>query len=386
MRVLFDYQAFDLQTHGGVSKCMIELCNHMPSYVRPILGVYESDNVYLKKNGFKAMDTTFRHFMYIEKFKGKRRIFTPYFKMTHRFNYWGNRNQNYSVKLLKDGEFDIFHPTFFDDYFLKHIGNKPFVLTIHDMIPELYPQYFGADDFQIKKKGILAPLAAHIVVPSEQTKKDVKRLLDITDEKISVIYHGSDPALNIKWEKYSPLIQSPYLLYVGSRDKYKNFGYFVKSCLPILSKYSDLKVVCTGSAFDTEEYQLLEERGIEDRFEVRFVETEDEMNSLYHYAVAFIFPSQYEGFGLPILECYRADGLLILNHTSCFPEIAGDAALYFDEDENGCNLANVIETAVTMKREERERQLAKQRERLKLYSWEKAAVQLAEVYRGVAIK
>ena len=386
MRTLFDYQAFDLQTHGGVSRCMIELCNHMPLYVQPFLGVFESNNVYLQEKGYKAMESTFHNFLGIEKFKGKRRIFTPYFNITHNFNYWGNRNQNYSIKLLKEGHFDIFHPTFFDDYFLKYLHGKPFVLTIHDMIPEIYPQYFGKDDFQVLKKKILAPLAAHIVVPSRHTKSDVTRILGIPDNKISVIYHGSDECPKIDWESIPRIINASYILYVGSRDKYKNFEYFVKSCTSILKTYKDLKVICTGNLFDKTEIRLLEEQGVRHQFEVKFTRSEEEIANLYHFALAFVFPYEYEGFGLPILECYKADGLLVLNEASCFPEIAGEAAIYFSQDKKKRNLTETLEYVIQMSNEERNKQLAKQQERLKLYSWKKSSAQLAEVYRTVAGK
>ena len=381
MRVLYDNQAYDLQTHGGVSHCMVELYKNLPTDVHAKLGVYESDNVYLQELGYKGMGITYRQFLCGATFKGKRRIFTPYFKMRNGFDYWGD--QNYSIKLLKEGKYDVFHPTFFDDYFLPYLNGKPFVLTIHDMIPELYPQYFGKDDFQVQKKQILAPLAAHIVVPSQQTKNDVVRLLDIPEEKISVIYHGGEAYQPKDWNQELSVVNFPYILYVGSRDKYKNFEYFIQSCVPIIKSNPVLKIVCTGCAFDRQEKEMLEANGVTDRCVNRFVRTEDEMANLYHYAKVFVFPSEYEGFGLPILECYKADGLLLLNETSCFPEIAGDAALYFNKDEKGRQLTDMLEYAIFMSEEKRNALLRQQRERLGLYSWEKASRQLADVYRMV---
>lgn len=383
MRVLFDYQAFDLQTHGGVSHCMAELYQNLPKNVQPLLGVLESDNVYMQQQGINRMNYYYETFLGIKKFRGKRKIFTPYFQFCNGYDYWRNRNQGLSIKMLKEGNYDVFHPTFFDDYFLPYLNGKPFVLTIHDMIPELYPQYYGKDDFQIKKKKKLAPLAAHIVVPSEQTKNDVIRLLGVPKDKISVIYHGCSGFIDIDWNCEPRLVKESYLLFVGSRNGYKNFEYFVKSCVPILNKFPNIKVICTGNTFDDNEKSLFKKLGVDTCFKNIFLKSEIELANLYHFALAFIFPSQYEGFGLPILESYQADGLLILNETSCFPEIAGEAAIYFSENKEN-DLQNVLDYVINkMSTEEREEQLLKQRKRLKKFSWIQSAHQLASIYYSI---
>ena len=95
-----------------------------------------------------------------------------------------------TIEELQKGEYDIFHPTFFDDYFLPYLKGKPFVLTIHDMIPELYPLFFRPDDIHIILKRKLAPLAKAIIAVSENTKQDIVRILGIPEEKIHVVYHG----------------------------------------------------------------------------------------------------------------------------------------------------------------------------------------------------
>ena len=107
------------------------------------------------------------------------------------------------------------------------------------------------------------------------------------------------------------------------------------------------------------------------------------MFSLYHHAKCFVYPSEYEGFGIPILEAYQADSPVLLNNASCFPEIAGDAAIYFNMDSNNSNLAEQIEYLLSMSTEERRILLTKQKERLTRFSWEKSAKQLADVYQSV---
>ena len=101
---------------------------------------------------------------------------------------------------------------------------------------------------------------------------------------------------------------------------------------------------------------------------------------LYHDAVAFIYPSSYEGFGIPILEAYKANCPVMLNRASCFPEIAGDAAIYFNIDDMKSDLAEQLETLYGLNNDERNALLAKQHQRLQRYSWEQAAKALVNIY------
>ncbi len=101
-------------------------------------------------------------------------------------------NRKLTIEYLKKQDFDIFLPTYYDDYFLKYIGNKPFVITIHDMTHELFPEFYSSVDELdfVKTKASLAKKAAHIIAVSENTKKDIIEILGIKENKISVIYHA----------------------------------------------------------------------------------------------------------------------------------------------------------------------------------------------------
>ena len=254
------------------------------------------------------------------------------------------------------------------------------MLTIHDMIPEIFPQYFQQDDFQIRAKKKLAPLASAIIAVSENTKRDIVRILNIPEEKIHVIYHGCS---FLNKQVSAPLFNTPYLLYVGDRFGYKNFDLFLKYVEPILKRHQELIVVCTGKPFSEKELQIMGMFGVKERFIHHWVSSDEEFYSLYHYALSFVFPSAYEGFGLPILEAYQADCPVMLNQASCFPEIAGDAAAYFTMNQEESDFDEKFESLYTLTKEEREMFLLKQRERLKRYSWEKAATQLANIYQSI---
>lgn len=381
MKVLYDSQAFDMQTHGGVSRCFAELYAHRPAFVDASISIKETNNVYLKDLGFPEAGEVYKHFLCAKDTKLKHFLF----KLTYNLKYgdfsrWDKQpliNRNEAKPVIKNGDYDIFHPTFYDDYFLRLIGKKPFVITVHDMISEI----FSMDHSQAKQKLAVIPKAAHIIAVSEQTKKDLVRIMNVPEEKVSVVYHGADEETYIPSSTAS--FAEEYILYVGSRYVYKNFTAFCKSCVGILKRHPQLKIVCTGVPFSPEEIQLFESLGIKGRMVHRFVQTRQELFDLYHYAITFVYPSKYEGFGIPILEAYKADCPVMLNRASCFPEIAGDAAVFFDINSEKSDFEEQFETLYRLTGDERGELIQRQRERMKLYSWSKSATQLADVYKEV---
>lgn len=380
MRVLYDHQAFTKQRYGGISRCFMELYQHLPIDIEAEMSVAESNNVYLKNiYGLMPDDYQYSHFICKHDFPMKRRLHIIYDKITNG-GYYPDYNQTCSKKKIQEGNFDIFHPTYFEDYFLPYLNGKPFVLTIHDMIPELYPRFFDSNNWQIKMKQKLAPLASAIIAVSENTKKDIIRYLNVPEEKVHVIYHGcSFPSAS---ETFCSIKDyAPYILYVGGREFYKNFVLFVKHIRSFLLSHPEISVLCTGEAFNESEIQLLTSYGVRDRFIHYWCTTDEELYTLYHNALCFVFPSEYEGFGIPILEAYKADCPVLLNFASCFPEIAGDAAIYFEMDSNSSDIVDKLEHIYLMDAGEKETLLAKQHDRLKQYSWEKSAQQLKNVYK-----
>ncbi len=386
MKVLYDSQAFDMQTHGGVSRCFVELYLHRPKFVDATFGVKETDNVYLQNIGdYPHSKETYEHFIAKSKFPLKKVIYKAYYNCKYghpeRWDRWPNINQYYNEQLLKEGNFDVFHPTFFDDYFLKYIGDKPVVLTIHDMIPELFPKYYPSTNSQIILKKQLISKVSHIVAVSEQTKKDIINILGVPEEKVTVVYHGADTA--IYYPSVGNIFDFEYILFIGERHMYKNFMAFCRDVMPVLRRHKELKVVCTGKPFSSEELFFFDAFGMRERFVHMFMNTNQELMDLYHNAIAFVYPSAYEGFGIPILEAYKADCPVMLNKCSCFPEIAGDAAVYITMGRHSSNFEEQFENLYHLNSNEREVLLQKQRERLKLYSWEKSAMELANVYNKV---
>ena len=171
--------------------------------------------------------------------------------------------------------------------------------------------------------------ADKIIAISENTKSDVVNMLNVEPSKIEVIYHGIDKCnlIDIPTQR---LIEQDYVLYVGSRNqKFKNFRNFAKAFAILASKYKDLNLVCTGVDFSNDEISMLKELGINDRSH-SFFASETQMLQIYRDAMMFVYPSIYEGFGMPILEAMQCGCPCVIANASCFPEIAKDAAGYFN--------------------------------------------------------
>ena len=388
MKVLFDYQAFEFQRFGGVSRSYAELISHFEKLAGCDyrLGLKESDNVYLKEYGLSDHIKPL-HYMHDRLFKGKK-LFKGQRMITRRvLELMGYRhdgftiNQDYCIKLLKHQSFDIFEPTHFDAYFLPFLKGKPFVLTVHDMIPELYPQFFAEDDYQIQMKRLLCPLASQIHVPSNKTKEDLIHILGIHPEKVTVINHGAPKVVNYETPQ-ERLFDFPYLLYVGDRFGYKNFQPWLKEVSRVVQDNRDIHVVCTGKPFNDEERRLIVDLHLENHIEYCFA-SQDTFGSLYRNAIAFVFPSEYEGFGLPILEAFAYGCPVMLNDASCFPEVGGDAALYFSLKGRPSDFYDKFQYLYSMSLDDRTRLIEKGRKQAQQFSWDAAAQRLESVYKSV---
>ena len=388
IRTLFDYQAFELQRIGGVSRSYAELISHLDrvSGCECQLGLRESDNVYLKECGLSNHIKPL-HYTHDRLFKGKK-LFKGQRTITRKIlGLLGYRhdgytvNQDFCIKLLNRQSFDIFEPTFLDAYFLPYLKGKPFVLTVHDMIPELYPQFFAEDDYQIRMKRLLCPLAAQIHVPSNKTKEDLTHILGIHPEKVTVIYHGA-PKLVEHEIRQERLFDFPYLLYVGDRFGYKNFQPWLKVVSKIVKDYPDIHVVCTGKPFNDVERRFVTDLQLENHIDYFFA-SQDTFGNLYQNAIAFVFPSDYEGFGLPILEAFAYGCPVMLNDASCFPEVGGDAALFFSMKGESSDFYDKFQELYSMSSSDRADLIEKGRKRVRQFSWESSALKLKEVYSRV---
>ena len=312
MKVLFDHQIFSTQRFGGVSRYFVELFLEFNTTegIEFDLSALYSVNHYLINSKIK------KEFIPGIRFKGKKMMLT-----------WINKK--HSKAQLHKQQFDLFHPTYYDPYFYKNLKGKKFVLTVHDMTQELFPKLLPANDKTSERKKYLVEKATRIIAVSENTKKDLINIWGIDDNKIDVVYHGNSMINKPENQKIKG-IPNEYLLYVGSRHRYKNFNRFIKAIAPFLNSKPQLNLVCAGGGkFSEKELELLNELNVSNKV-VQFNFDDSSLPGLYKNAILFVFPSLYEGFGIPILEAFSCKCPIACSNNSCLPEIAKDAAAYFD--------------------------------------------------------
>ncbi len=312
-KIFFDHQKFSTQKYGGISRYfanIIQEIKHIPDFDY-LLGLLYSKNHYLKDEP-----------QMLNNFIGNTFLQSKYNQRTIK------ANEFYCKQLLKKNQFDIFHPTYYDGYFLD-ILKKPLVITIHDMTHERLPAHFWAEDPLTHNKRLNVERADRIIAISETTKNDLIKYSDVDPAKIQVIYHGIDIEAPFVSHEV-PGLPKNYLLFVGDRSGYKNFYVFMEAFAVISKKNPDLHVVLTGGGpIGIADKEYMHRLKITDK--ISHVNVSDEgLNYLYEKALAFVYPSLHEGFGLPILEAYKAKCPMILSDTECFREIALDTALFFD--------------------------------------------------------
>lgn len=235
-------------------------------------------------------------------------------------------------------ELDLFHGL--SNELPLNIGKRrcKSVVTIHDLIYERFPHLYRSIDrklYQYKYKRACLN-ADHIVAVSEQTKHDIIRYYKIPEQKISVVYQGCDQAFSIPnspdtisaiLKKYD--IATPYVLYVGSIEERKNLLTLVKS---IELTDPDLSFVAIGkpTSYAAKVVKYINDKGLNDRIKILHNIAFDELPAFYQGARIFVYPSVFEGFGIPVLEALSAGIPVIGAKGSCLEEAGGDSSLYIE--------------------------------------------------------
>lgn len=354
MRILYDYQVLG-QRYGGISRYFFELIEELEHYedVKVSLPVVFANNYYFK-----------------EKLKYK-----PYVK-------FGNRPINNFVTMkeiissrMRRKPFDIIHPTYYDPDYIGIKGTAKMIVTVHDMIAETFSPQFKKE---IDDKRKCMEKADGIITISEYTKNDMLRIYpQLADKKIRVIYHGSSEEHTEKQVDVS----GKYILYVGNRFTYKNFNILLRALAMLILSHSDLQLICAGGGvFVREEIEQMQNLNIDSKI-LQMSVTDEELTYLYRHAQVFIFPSFHEGFGIPILEAFRNRCPVILSNCTCFPEVAGDAALYFERNSVEDLTSKIIRILSDTKF--REKMVEKGIQRLKKFQWAITAKQTYEFYQEV---
>nr|WP_315202184.1 glycosyltransferase family 1 protein [uncultured Albidiferax sp.] len=370
MRVNFDSQIFCSQAVGGISRYFASLAREMDALadVRPYISAPYHCNEYLEAlpksqvHGERAPNTLGPTL----KFRVASLLKTA---------LWQRCNPS-----------DILHRTYF--YPFCHLpGPAKNVLTVYDMIHEKYPQHYARHDPIARWKKRAVQVADTIICISENTRKDLLEHYDfVSPEKVSVTHLGFDALGDLLPDEPAPSFRIhalgsdlPYLLFVGHRAGYKNFAGLLQAYSNSAWLHQNFALLCFGGgAFTPAEQALIANSQAPGR--VRQMGGSDAvLASCYRHAALFVYPSLYEGFGIPPLEAMSMDCPVACSNTSSIPEVVGDAAAYFDPssvDSLRSTLENVL-GASTFSADLVERGKV----RLMRYSWRRCAEQTVDIYR-----
>jgi len=283
-------------------------------------------------------------------------------------------------------EIDLFFGPNFRTIFRKGIKT---VITIHDMAHEYHPENVNEKLLRYLKQELprTARLATLIIADSQNTKMDILKFLGVPQDKVKVIHIGVDKTfhpitnptiLGATSKKYR--LPGEFILYLGAIQPRKNIAGLVKAYHLLCqdSNFNYHLVVAGGVGWKNEDINhLVVELGLKDRIRFTGYISSSDLPILYSLAKAFIYPSFYEGFGLPILEAMACGTPVVTSNLSSLPEIGGDAVIYtnpYSVDE----LANAIRQILSDK-ELRSRCITKGLERAKVFSWRKCAMETLKV-------
>lgn len=363
MRIAFDHQIFSSQSYGGISRYFTRLAEALleeHEEVRVFAPIHR--NSYLASLPEGAVWGRGLH------------SFPP--KTTRLVKAF---DRLCSARALHTWRPHVVHETYYANRGSAPKG-CPTVITVYDMIHELILDEGRCQAKAIEQKQAAISRADRVICISESTRQDLLNLYDIREEKTSVVHLGYERFGGTPGQDVHIPHSKPFLLYVGSRSSYKNF----RSFLAAVSKSSRLRtdfdvVAFGGGAFSKEERSLFGELGFRVD-QVQQVSGGDAvLGDLYDQAIAFVYPSLYEGFGLPPLEAMAHGCPVVSSNTSSMPEVVGPAAEFFDPHSVE-DLMRAIEKVVYSK--ERQGELIRLgHARLARFSWSKCAEETLAVYR-----
>ena len=372
MNVLVDGVVFARQRYGGVSRVWVE-----------ILRRFRSQNV----------NVTLLVPHRVKQWLAEENIHSgQHYSLKLDFLYWparifdrvSTRSTVNKIQALDKG-IQIFHSSLNSTVFTKKVKK---VVTIHDMIPELYQQEYGTKWTPLlleTRRAVLAN-ADLIITVSNTTRSDVLNLYPWIDEtRVKVIYSGPPTMQQYSEDASSanlPILDSTnlpgqFFLYVGSRDHYKNFRLLVE-LVKTLPEHKTTSFVCAGQPAKRETLKTLDNLGVLKNFTFTGHINDGQLVALYNKAIALVCPSLYEGFGLPILEALALGCPVVCSNIEVFREVAEGNAVFFLP-----NSPESLSEAMTRVAVDRNAYGDSGKKRAAEFSWDKTVQELVRHYHDL---
>jgi hypothetical protein len=296
------------------------------------------------------------------------------------------------LKVINREKLDLMHFTHFN---APIFYSKPYIVTIHDLTLSFFPGKKMTNLFQRMAYHIVVrnvtKKAKKIIAVSEHTKKDLIKALKVPADKIIVVYNGVSPKFGDVESTSRPDLmkklglQKPYFLYTGVWRDHKNIVGMIKAFHEFNKDIGNqYNLVITGSYNPTyhEIPDTVKNLGIEDEVNLVGLVSDPDLFALYNHAIAYVFPSFYEGFGLPPLEAMQCGTPVIASNTSATPEICGEGNVLFFNPYSLDDMKKAMRI-VTTDASIRQRLIDRGFERVKSFSWEKMTDSVLDIYNSI---
>jgi len=361
VNVLYDHQIFQAQKYGGISRYFYEIISRVAT--TPDVSASLFQGFHISAYRFENERSQFRSFF---------GVCRPRIPKTGKV--FSAINQSLFRRFAARNAPDVYHATYYEDP-VEGLRAKR-VVTVHDMIHEMFPAHFPGDR-TAEHKRIAVKKADQVIAVSESTKRDLIRILRTPPEKVRVIYHGN--SLRSPGDGDVP-VTGPYVLFVGSRLIYKNFDRLLQAFTRSERMKRDFQLVCFGGpAFQSQELKRIKELRLQGRV-LQLLGSDATLATLYKHALFFVFPSLYEGFGLPVLEAMFYGCPVLCSKTSSLPEVAGDAARLFDPEVVEC-ITDAMED-IAYNSEKRQAMAERGPIQEAKFSWDRCVQETAATYRA----
>lgn len=290
-------------------------------------------------------------------------------------------------KILYKEKLDLVHFPYFS---MPVTYNKPFVITIHDLILNHYPtgkaSTLPSPLYWVKQLGyqfVLAQAAERakkVIAVSQATKSEILDHLSISEKKITVIYEGVDPLIN--GDGYLNIENEKFFFYIGNAYPHKNLQMLVDAFKDVLKENPSVSLVFVGKEdyFYIQLKEYIHKNGLDNSVLLYGYASDEELSQLYKKALALVYPSKMEGFGLPLLEAMHNKCLVLASDIPVFREIGSDAIVYFDQN-NIEDMKNAM-ISVIEDRKKFSKKIDKGFLRAKEFSWKKMAKETLQVYNS----
>lgn len=367
INVFLDGNILRKQKAGGVSTYLHYLARHLSQFqwLNTQLVLWD------RRNNGPELDKTM---------VPPRQVSPRWLRGSERYRRWSeSRYRQKLEKTIASFSPSIYHSIYFE---LPPASAGESVVTVYDLIYEVYRNEFNtaADEAFRNHRRKLILAASHLIAISQHTKDDMVRIWSIDPDRISVVHLGVDAD---RWKRLVQLSESgsassgKYLLFVGSRAFYKNFSLLVEA----VRWFPELSIIAAGQPCTDMEEAMLRQHRMKNRVRFEVHPGDLRLAQLYSQSLALVYPSSYEGFGLPLLEAMACETQVIATNATAIPEITGEAAILF-EDGSVDSLRGAINIAIKSRNLVTSQSLGI--ERCEMFPWSRSAKLTAEIYRSIS--